>query len=120
MNKLIVAFLMFVYLNIAPCQHVSALSYSYLYIQGDKQTPFYVKVNGTMQARYGKNYCIIPKLDSGTIQIEILFQQNIYPPQNYQVRIPENAGKGYLLAKKGDAYALYDLDTKNYLLPAKP
>jgi hypothetical protein len=36
--------------------------FSYLYIQGDKQTPFYVKLEDAMQPRFGKNYCIIPKM----------------------------------------------------------
>ena len=104
---------------LAPASRVMAQEYSYLYIQGDKITPFYVKMNGEMQARYGKNYCVVPKLKAGPVEIEILFQQNAYPPQTYAIQIPENGAKGYLLNKQGATYALYDLDTKNYLQPVK-
>ncbi len=92
---------------------------SYIYIQGDKQTPFYVKVNGNMQPRYGKNYCIIPKLQAGPLEIEILYQQNAYAPQTYTFTVPENSQRGFLLARKDTAYALYDIDAKNYLYPTK-
>ena len=88
---------------------------SFVYIQGDKTTPFYVKVNETMQPRYGKNYCIIPKLEPGKLEVEILYQQNKYPPQTYIFDVPENGSRSFLLSKKDTAYALYDLETKTYI-----
>lgn len=90
---------------------------SYLYIQGDKQTPFYVKLEDAMQPRYGKNYCIIPQLAGGPTKIEILFQQNVFPAQQFNVLIPESGSRGFLLVKRDAGFALYDLQ-QNFYLPA--
>jgi hypothetical protein len=92
-------------------------TFSYLYIQGDKQTPFYVKLEDAMQPRYGKNYCIIPQLASGPVHIEILFQQNAFPAEKFTVLIPEGGSRGFLLVKKDSSYALYDLQQGFYLSP---
>ncbi len=89
--------------------------FSYVYIQGDKQTPFYVKLEGAMQPRYGKNYSIIPQLAPGVINIEILFQQNIYPPQRFAIKVSENGSRAFLLNKKGSSFALYDLQQQFYI-----
>src|ERR1043165_5716952 len=89
---------------------------SYLYIQGDKQTPFYVKMEEEMQPRYGKNYSIIPQLAPGPLHIEILFQQNVYPAQKFTVLIPDGGSRGFLLVKKEDSFALYDLQQGFYLM----
>ena len=92
-------------------------SLSYLYIQGDKQTPFYVKLEEAMQPRYGKNYCIVPQLAPGPAHIEILFQQNAFPAQQFTVLIPEQGSRGFLLVKKDDGFSLYDLQ-QGFYLPA--
>jgi hypothetical protein len=88
--------------------------FSYLYIQGDKQTPFYVKLEGAMQPRYGKNYCIIPRLAPGPAHIEILFQQNEHPAQKFTVLIPEGGSRGFLLVKGDHGFLLYDLQQGFY------
>jgi hypothetical protein len=93
-----------------------ASDYSYIFIQGDKQTPFYVKLEGQMMPRLGKNYCILPNLDKGTIHIEILFQQNIYPSQKFTIKVPAAAGRGFTLQQVSeDKFALYDLTTRHTL-----
>ncbi|PZF71006.1 DUF4476 domain-containing protein [Taibaiella soli] len=94
---------------------LAAQSYSYIYIQGDKQTPFYVKLEGEMLPRYGKNYCIIPKLVAGEVNIDILFQQNAYPAQHFIVQVPENGYRGFMLTQRNGQFALYDLQQQFYL-----
>ncbi|MCW3123534.1 MAG: hypothetical protein JWQ38_3026 [Flavipsychrobacter sp.] len=94
---------------------VSAQPFSYIYIQGDKQTPFYVKMEGKMQPRYGKNYSILSELNPGPVHIEILFQQRIFPSQKFTIEVPENGYRGFLLNRQGDSFALYDLQKKEYL-----
>lgn len=96
----------------------SAAKFSYVYIQGDKETPFYVKLEDEMLPRYGKNYCIIPELAPGIIHIQILYQQNIYPAQNYTIVVPEDGHRGFLLTKKNDEYSLFDIQQQFYLLPS--
>ncbi|PSK92523.1 DUF4476 domain-containing protein [Taibaiella chishuiensis] len=92
-------------------------NYSYIYIEGDKQTPFYVKMEGQMLPRLGKNYCIIPNLDAGVMNIEILFQQNSYPAQKFALNIPAAGRRGFVLQKVNDRqFALYDLQQGNYIV----
>jgi hypothetical protein len=94
-----------------------AKSYSYIYIEGDKQTPFYVKLEGQMLPRLGKNYCIIPNLDAGITNIEILFQQNKYPTQKFVVKVPAEGSRGFVLQKVNDQqFALYDMQQGIYLV----
>jgi len=90
---------------------------SFIYIQGDKEIPFYVKLEGIMTERFGKNYSIIPNLPSGTTHIQILFQQNILPPQDYEIIVPKDGFRGFLLYKKDSTYCLYDLYQQFYLKP---
>jgi len=93
-----------------------ALKFSYLYIQGDKQTPFYVKLEDAMQPRFGKNYCIVPKLAPGPAHVEILFQQNIFPPQHFNILIPEGGSRGFMLVRaESGGFLLYDLQQGFYL-----
>jgi hypothetical protein len=92
-------------------------NYAYIYIEGDKQTPFYVKMEGQMQPRLGKNYCIIPNLAAGITYLEILFQQNAYPAQKFAINIPEGGGRGFVLQKVNDRqFALYDMQQGNYIV----
>ena len=108
-------YLFTVALIIALAGNTNAQQLSYVYIQGDKDMPFYVKVEGKMQARYSGNYCIIPKLHAGPLHIEILFQQNILPARAFTILVPENGYRGLLLDKQKDGYVLYDLQAKKYL-----
>ena len=96
-------------------QAVNAQEFSYIYIQGDKQTPFYVKLEGEMMPRYGKNYSIVSQLAPGPVNIQILFQQNLYPPQKFAIQVPENGHRGFLLMKKNETFALYDVQEQYYL-----
>ena len=70
-----------------------------------------------MLPRYSKNFCIIPQLDPGPIHLQILFQQNEFPPQNFTVIVPENGFRGFLLTKKENDFALYDIQQRFYLFP---
>jgi hypothetical protein len=92
-----------------------AQPFSYVYIQGDKTTPFYVKMEGKMMPRYGKNYSILSELSGGPIHIEILFQQHVFPPQKFTIQVPENGCRGFLLNKLEHGFALYDLQQKKYI-----
>lgn len=94
---------------------VVAQPFSYVYIQGDKETPFYVKMEGKMMPRYGKNYCILSELGPGLIHIEILFQQHAFASQKFTLRVPENGYRGFLLDRKVQGFELYDLQKKRYL-----
>ena len=100
------------------CMAVAATAqqFSYIYIQGDKQTPFYVKREGKMQPRYAKNYSIISELTAGPAHLEILFQQRMFPLRKFTLIVPEHCFRGFLLNKVAtDSFSLYDLQAKRYL-----
>ena len=93
-----------------------AQGFSYVYIQGDGETPIYVKLEGEMQPRYGTNYSILSRLAPGTINIEILFQQNKFPAQKFALKVPEGGARSLLLVKKDNIFLLYDL-RQNFYIP---
>ena len=99
------------------CIGAGAQPSSYVYIQGDKVTPFYVKLEGKMQPRYGKNYCILSELKPGPVNIEILFQQHEFAPEKFTIEVPENGNRGFMLDKQGGVLALYDLQQKKFVMP---
>jgi hypothetical protein len=92
-------------------------AFSYIYIQGDKQTPFYIKFEGEMLPRFGKNYYIISELAPGPITIQVLFQQNAFPPQTFVLQVPENGFRGFLLTRKTENFSLYDIH-RQFSIPA--
>lgn len=94
-----------------------AQPFSYVYIQGDKDMPFYVKMEGKMMPRYGKNYCILSELAPGAVHIEVLFQQHAFPPEKFTINVPPDGYRGFLLTRRDRQYELYDLQTKNYIGP---
>lgn len=104
-------------LVVAFATHAAAQPFSYIYIQGDKKTPFYVKMEGQMLPRYGKNYCIISELNPGPVHIEVLFQQHAFKPQKFTINVPENGSRGFLLDQREQGFALYDLQQKKFLGP---
>ena len=93
-----------------------AQGFSYVYIQGDGETPVYVKLEGEMQPRYGTNYSILSRLAPGNINIEILFQQNKFPAQKFALKVPEGGARSLLLVKKDNIFLLYDL-RQNFYIP---
>lgn len=94
-----------------------ANGFSYIYIQGDKQVPFYIKFEDQMLPRYGKNYNVIPQLAPGAVNIQVLFQQNMYPAQKFTIVVPEDGFRGFLLLQKNGSFALYDIHQQFYLYP---
>ena len=94
-----------------------AQDFSYVYIQGDKKTPIYAKVEGVMIPRYGKNYALIARLAPGPMNIEILFKQNAYPPVQFNILVPENGKRAFVLTQKEGVFALFDV-VQNFYLPA--
>ncbi|MDI9320903.1 MAG: DUF4476 domain-containing protein [Phycisphaerales bacterium] len=96
---------------------VEAQDFSYVYIQGDKKIPIYTKLEGVMMPRYGKNYALISRLAPGPVSIEILFQQNEFPPLQFSILVPENGKRAFVLQKKVEGFSLYDVEQNFYLKP---
>ena len=112
MQKLI----FFTLLLLAGALPAAAQGFSYVYIQGDGETPIYVKLEGEMQPRYGTNYSILSRLAPGHINIEVLFQQNKFPAQKFALKVPEGGARSLLLVRKDNIFLLYDL-RQNFYIP---
>ncbi|MEI8280128.1 MAG: DUF4476 domain-containing protein [Bacteroidota bacterium] len=104
-------------LGIVFSYQASAQPYSFIYIQGDKKIPFYIKLEGEMLPKYGKNYYVISQLPASTVNIDVIFPQNAYPAQHFIVQVPENGFREFTLAKTDNKFALYDLQ-QHFSLPA--
>lgn len=90
--------------------------YTYLYIEGDLETPIYVKIEGKMLPRLHQHHFIVPNLDAGSVNLEILFQQNKYPAHHFVVNVPQGKPRGLSLIKLAkDSFALRDLQSGRWL-----
>lgn len=84
----------------------------FVYIQHEKQLPFYVKLEGKMLSSSVKGYVILPKLPQGKVPVTIGFPKSEAPEQSYTLRLTGQRDYGFLLKNTGDNdYALYDLQT---------
>ncbi len=84
----------------------------FVYIQHEKQQPFYVKLEGKMLSSSVKGYVILPKLPQGKVPVTIGFPKSEAPEQSYVLRLTGQRDYGFLLKNTGDNdYALYDLQT---------
>ncbi len=92
---------------------LSAQDASYfVYIQHEKQQPFYVKLDGKVLSSSVKGYVILPKMEAGKIPVTIGFPKGGAPEQQFTIRLAGNRDYGYLLKNTGDEdWALYDLQT---------
>ncbi|HRP90026.1 MAG TPA: DUF4476 domain-containing protein [Edaphocola sp.] len=87
-----------------------------VYIQGNKEVPIYVKMEGQMMPRYGKDYTLLYNLASGPLHLEIQFQQNQYPSQKFVLNIQPSSQRSLVLTKVAEnKFALYDLNYEFYL-----
>lgn len=84
----------------------------FVYIQHEKQQPFYVKLEGKMLSSSVKGYVILPKLPQGKVPVTIGFPKSEAPEQSYVLRLTGQRDYGFLLKNTGEKeYALYDLQT---------
>lgn len=84
----------------------------FVYIQHEKQQPFYVKLNGKLLSSSLKGYVILPRLQAGKVPVTIGFPKSDAPEQQYVIRLTGKRDYGFLLKGNGEKdYALYDLQT---------
>lgn len=117
-NSMRILFLFLLFgVGIAPFAAGQTRGKGIMYIQGDGTLPFYIKLDGSMQPRYGPNHCIITGVTNGLHQLEILFQQNKHEPVYFNVTMNEDTALAYLLYERENIFTLYDLNSKNYIQP---
>ncbi len=91
-------------------QSARAQAISYIYIEGIQGIPFKISLNQAEKNVVGKNYVLIPTSQAGENKIEIRFNGDVYPAQEFVIDVRENSSYGYKLAKAGDQrFYLMDL-----------
>ncbi len=96
--------------------HGVAQQYHFIYIQADNQQPFYVKYNSKNYSSSSIGYLILPKLNDGTILLQIGFPKNLYPEENFNVSI---AGKDLGFALKNfneKGWGLFNFQTTDIVM----
>ncbi|HEY0608781.1 MAG TPA: hypothetical protein VGD35_03970, partial [Chitinophaga sp.] len=83
----------------------------FLYIQHEKQQPFYVKYKGKILSSSDRGYIILSELPAGTLPISIGFPKSDAPEQQFKIKLSKN-DQGFLLKRSDEkTYALYNLQT---------
>lgn len=83
----------------------------FLYIQHEKQQPFYVKYKGKILSSSDRGYIILSELPAGTLPIAIGFAKSDTPEQQFKIKVTRN-DQGFLLKRTDEkTYALYNLQT---------
>lgn len=105
--------LLYLFCCLLAASGLSAQDPSYfVYIQHEKQQPFYVKVDGKLLSSSLKGYVILPKLQAGKVPVTVGFPKSEAPEQQFVIRLNGSRDYGYLLKSTGDKeYTLYDLQT---------
>lgn len=83
----------------------------FLYIQHEKQQPFYVKYKGKILSSSDRGYIILAELPAGTLPVTIGFPKNEAPEQQFKIKVNKD-DQGFLLKRTDEkSYALYNLQT---------
>lgn len=102
--------IMWLVLMVGIGQVVHAQALSYIYIEGIQGIPFKISLNQVEKNVLGKNYILLPTNQAGENKVEIRFNGDIYPAQEFVIDVREHSSYGYKLAKAGDQrFYLIDL-----------
>jgi hypothetical protein len=83
----------------------------FIYIQHEKQQPFYVKYKGKILSSSDRGYIILAELPAGSLPIAIGFPKSDAPEQQFKIKVGKN-DQGFLLKRTDEkTYALYNLQT---------
>ncbi|WP_298740571.1 DUF4476 domain-containing protein [uncultured Chitinophaga sp.] len=83
----------------------------FVYIQHEKQQPFYVKYKGKILSSSDRGYIILSELPAGTLPVAIGFAKSDEPEQQFKIKVGKD-DQGFLLKRTDDkTYALYNLQT---------
>ena len=83
----------------------------FVYIQTDNKQPFYVKLNDKVMSSSASGYVVIPKLSTGSYNLNIGFPKDQWPQQTVQLVIGKSDA-GYLLKNFGEkGWGLYNMQT---------
>lgn len=83
----------------------------FIYIQHEKQQPFYVKYKGKILSSSDRGYIILSELPAGSLPVAIGFPKSDAPEQQFKIKLGKD-DQGFLLKRTDEkTYALYNLQT---------
>lgn len=93
------------------CTSVKAQQNYFVYIQTDNKQPFYVKMNDKVMSSSASGYVVIPKLSTGSYNLNIGFPKDQWAQQSVPLVISKSDA-GYLLKNFGEkGWGLFNLQT---------
>lgn len=91
----------------------------FLYIQGENQQAFYVKMEGVIYSSSASGFIIIPRLENGVVDMTIGFPKAQWPEHSFSIEI-KSADKGLILKNGLDkGWFMQDLQTQEMLSGSK-
>lgn len=86
----------------------------FLYIQGENQQPFYLKMEGVIYSSSATGYIIVPRLEKGTVELTIGFPRAQWPEQAFTINVQSD--KGLVLKNNQDKFwVMQDLQTQSVM-----
>ena len=83
----------------------------FVYLQSEKEQPFFVRVDEKVYSSTASGYLILSKLRDSVYQFTIGFPQSKFPEQKFSVTV-KGKDRGFLLKNFGDkGWGLFDLQT---------
>ncbi|WP_153797294.1 DUF4476 domain-containing protein [Foetidibacter luteolus] len=96
--------------------HVFAQQNHFIYIEAEKNQPFYVILNGKNYSSSAIGYLIIPKLTDGDYQLRLGFPKDEFPEQQFKIKV-DKRDDGYALKNFGEkGWGLFNFQTMEVLM----
>lgn len=92
---------------------------SFVYLQNESGTPFYVRTGDTLLSSSHAGYLIMPRLAKGDYHFTIGFPKNKLPEASFAIQLKGSGDKGFLIREKDKAFFLYNLQDQSIVKPAQ-
>lgn len=91
---------------------LSAQQKFFLYIQGENQQPFYIKMEGVIFSSSASGFIILPRLGSGSVDLIIGFPKSQWPEQSFSIEM-KSTDRGLILKNnQNKGWELHDLQSQ--------
>ncbi|MFN5762078.1 MAG: hypothetical protein ACK44U_08370, partial [Sphingobacteriales bacterium] len=94
---------------------LSAQQKYFLYVQGENQQPFYVKMEGVIFSSSASGFILLPRLGNGVVDLIIGFPRAQWPEYSFSIEM-NSADRGLILKnEQNKGWNLYDLQSKQIM-----
>lgn len=94
---------------------LSAQQKYFLYVQGENQQPFYVKMEGVIFSSSASGFILLPRLGNGVVDLIIGFPRAQWPEYSFSIEM-KSADRGLILKnEQNKGWNLYDLQSNQIM-----